>query len=123
MRRLPAERERATYKELSQHLDGDVQRRDRYVLESARRKLEREGVAFVCETGVGLVSADDRQIAELSTGVPIEKIRRTTKLAKKREKLADVQCSCATRTAPHSTSAGQFSARSRRRPARCSPTG
>ena len=84
-------RSRATYHEISQHLGRDVQRRDRHVLENARRKLEREGVVFVVETGVGLVRATDAQVATISTSLPIEKIRRTTHRAQKREPLVNIQ--------------------------------
>ena len=82
-------RQRATYREISQHLGRDVQRRDRHILENARRKLEREGIIFVVETGIGFVRANDSQIATLSTSVPIEKIRRLTKRARKREKIVN----------------------------------
>ena len=84
-------RSRVPYHEISQYLGRDVQRRDRHVLENARRKLERESIVFVVETGVGLVRAVDSQIAMLSTSLPIEKIRRTTHRAQKRERVVNTQ--------------------------------
>ena len=46
-------RSHASYKELSQHLNRDIQGKDRYILQSARHKLEREGIVFVIRTGIG----------------------------------------------------------------------
>jgi hypothetical protein len=86
-------RQEATYRELSQFLGRDIKGRDRYVLESARRKLERIGIVFVIETGVGLKRANHAQVAALSTDMPIKKIRRAIKRAGKREKIVDVQLS------------------------------
>ena len=50
----------AGYAEISRHLNRDVQGRDRYILESARRKLEREAIVFVVKTGIGLEACKPR---------------------------------------------------------------
>lgn len=84
-------RQQATYLEISQHLGRDVRKRDRYVLEAARRKLEREGIVFVVQTCIGVIRASDAQVAQLSTDVPIGKIGRTIKRAKKRERVVNLQ--------------------------------
>jgi hypothetical protein len=73
------------------HLGRNIQGRDRYILTSARRKLERLGIVFVPETGVGVVRASHPQVAHLATKAPIEKIARTARRAKKREQLVDIQ--------------------------------
>ena len=39
-------RQRVTYQDISLHLDRNVQGRDRYILTSARRRLERIGIVF-----------------------------------------------------------------------------
>lgn len=85
------DRKRITYAELSKELGRDIKKRDRYVLESARRRLEREGIVFVVETGVAVVRASDPQIASLSTEAAIDKTRRAAKRAKKREKIVNPQ--------------------------------
>jgi hypothetical protein len=82
---------RATYREMSQLLGRDIQQRERYILESARRRLERSNIMFVVETGVGLVRASDAQVASLATDIPINKIRRAAHRARKREKIVNVQ--------------------------------
>lgn len=84
-------RQRASYLEISQHLGRDVRKRDRYVLESARKQLEREGIIFVIERNVGLSRANSEQIATLATVIPMERIKSVTHKAKKREKAVNVQ--------------------------------
>src|SRR5262249_33659713 len=84
-------RHRASYQDISTHLGRDVRGRDRYILLAARRKLERKGIVFVVETGIGIVRATHPQIAQLSTKQPIDKIGRVTRRAKKREQLVDIQ--------------------------------
>lgn len=81
----------ATYAELGAMIGRQVQGRDRYVLESARRKLEKRGIFFVVERGVGLTRATNNQVATLSTSTPITKIRRVTKVAEKRQHHVDIQ--------------------------------
>jgi len=84
-------RDRASYNELSSHLGRKVNGRDRYILQSARRRLEQRGVVFVVERGVGIVRATNKQVAVLSTDDPIRKIRRITNRARKREQHVNVQ--------------------------------
>jgi hypothetical protein len=87
-----ANHDRVSYNELSSYLGRKINGRDRYVLESARRRLERRrGVVFVVERGVGVVRATNKQVAQLSTDVPIRQVRRITNKAKKREIHVNVQ--------------------------------
>lgn len=87
-----ANKDRASYVEISHHLGRKVNGRDRYVLESARRRLERDrGIVFVVERGRGLTRATNGQIAALSTAHPIGKIKRMTKKAEKRQTRVNVQ--------------------------------
>jgi hypothetical protein len=83
--------DRVSYNELSAHLGRKINGRDRYILIAARRRLERKGILFVVEWGVGLVRATNRQVARLSTDVPIGRIRRIAHKAKKREVHVNVQ--------------------------------
>ena len=55
--------DRVSYNELSAHLGRKINGRDRYILIAARRRLERKGILFVVEWGVGLVRATNRQVA------------------------------------------------------------
>lgn len=84
-------RPRATYAEISRHVGRVVNGADRYVLESARRRLERRGIIFAVQRGVGLVRASNGQVAQLSTTQPIGKIARIRRRAKRREQHVDVQ--------------------------------
>ena len=85
-------RERASYAEISTHLGRRVNGRDRYILDSARRMLERDhGLLFVVERNVGLTRATNGQRAELSTAHPIDKIKRVTRKATRRHSLVNVQ--------------------------------
>jgi hypothetical protein len=85
-------RDRASYAEISSHLGRRVNGRDRYVLASARHRLESQrGIIFVTERGTGLVRATSGQIATLSTTHPINKIRRVTRKAEKRQVRVNVQ--------------------------------
>jgi predicted ATP-grasp superfamily ATP-dependent carboligase len=84
-------RDCATYAEISSHLGRRVNGRDRYILESARRHLEKHGIIFVTERGIGLVRANSEQLAKLSTTNPINKIRRATRRAEKRQAHVNVQ--------------------------------
>jgi hypothetical protein len=84
-------RQEATYRELSKFLGRDIAGRDRHIMESARRKLERIGIVFAVQTGVGLKRASHAQVATLATDTPIRKIKRAVKRSKKREKIVDVQ--------------------------------
>jgi|SRR5215468_9896409 len=86
-----ASHDRVSYNELSSYLGRKVDGKDRYILQSARRRLERRGVVFVAEHGVGVVRATNGQIAKLSTDEPIRKIRRITNKARKREQFVNVQ--------------------------------
>ena len=65
--------------------------RDRYVLQSAARRLEREGIVFVVTTGVGVSRANNGQIAALATDVPIEKIKRASRRARRRQQIVNIQ--------------------------------
>lgn len=69
----------------------DIAGKSRHILASARRILEREGILFVVETGVGLKRASDAQVATLATSEPIIKTRRIAKKAKKRQSAVNVQ--------------------------------
>jgi hypothetical protein len=84
-------RARATYYELSKHLSRNIKGRDRYVLTGARRKLEQENIVFVVETGIGVVRAEEAQVASLSTQEPINRIRRSVRRAGKRQKIVNIQ--------------------------------
>jgi len=87
-----ADKDRVSYNEISRHLGRKINGRDRYVLESARRRLEKQqGVVFVVERGVGLVKANNGQKASLSTAHPIGKIKRMTRKAEHRQRLVNVQ--------------------------------
>lgn len=79
------------YTALSQATGRDIAGSDRHILQSARRILEREGIVFVVETGRGVIRASDQQVATLSTDVPIAKTRRITRIARKRQRVVNVQ--------------------------------
>jgi hypothetical protein len=83
--------QRASYAELSRLTGRKIEGRDRHVLSSARRVLERQGIFFAVERGVGVVLATNGQVATLSTTHPIERIRRTTRTAKKRQAHVNIQ--------------------------------
>ena len=83
--------EQLTYAEISDHLDRDVTGADRHVLTSARRHLEKKGQFFVVERGIGLVRADNGQVARLAGEHPISKIRRVTRRAQKTEVFVNTQ--------------------------------
>jgi hypothetical protein len=85
------DRQSASYVEMSVHIGRTINGRDRYVLDSARRVLERQGKIFVAERGIGVRRATNGQIAVLSTSHPIDKTRRVTRRAKKRERHVNVQ--------------------------------
>jgi hypothetical protein len=85
------DRNRASYFEMSAAVSRDIQNRDRYVLTGARRILEREGIIFVVERGVGLIRADDAQIAVLSASHPLGKIKRVTQVAQRRQDFVNIQ--------------------------------
>ena len=80
-----------TYAAIATATGRDVSGADRYILQSARRRLEREGTVFVVETGKGIRRATDTQIASLSTDIPIAKTKRITRIAKKRQRSVNVQ--------------------------------
>jgi hypothetical protein len=88
-----ANKDRASYAEISHHLGRKVNSpHDRHVLESARRRLEKQqGVVFVVERGIGIVRATNGQVATLATTHPIGKIKRLTRKAKKRQGRVNVQ--------------------------------
>lgn len=79
------------YAQIGRATNRDVAGRDRHILASARRILEREGIIFVTETGKGLRLATASQVAKLSTEAPILKTRRIAKTAKKRQASVNVQ--------------------------------
>ncbi|CCJ07098.1 Hypothetical protein BN69_1647 [Methylocystis sp. SC2] len=79
------------YVELSKTTGREIEGKDRYILASARRILEREGIFFVTETGNGVKRADDAQLAKLSTEEPIIKTRRIAKRARKRQSSVNIQ--------------------------------
>lgn len=83
-------RQRVTYEELSAHIGRDVQR-DRWILASAIRILATQGIEFVNRRGQGYVRPSNMEMAELSTKVPIRKIRRETRIANRRHPLVNVQ--------------------------------
>ena len=83
--------DRVSYEELSRYLGRVINGRDRYILQSARRRLERQGTFFVVEHGVGLVRATNKQVASLATDDPIGRIKRIAGKAKRREVHVNVQ--------------------------------
>jgi hypothetical protein len=84
-------RDRASYSEMNAHVGRQLSAKDRYVLESARRILENRGIIFVIERGIGVVRANNQQVATLSTTAPIKRIQRITKKANKRQAHVNVQ--------------------------------
>ena len=87
-----ADRERASYDAMSRHLNRQINGRDRYVLVSARRQLERDrGIIFVTERGIGIVRANNGQVATLATAHPIGRVKRITRQANKRQAHVNVQ--------------------------------
>lgn len=80
-----------TYAAMSQATGRDIAGRDRHILQSARRRLERESIVFVVETGQGISRASDQQVATLSTDVPIAKTKSITRTARKRQRAVNVQ--------------------------------
>lgn len=80
-----------TYAAIATATGRDITGNDRYILQSARRRLERDGIIFVVDTGKGLRRATDAQLASLSTDAPISKTRRIAKAAKKRHRVVNVQ--------------------------------
>jgi hypothetical protein len=84
-------RPRASYAEMSAKIGREVDGRDRYVLTSARRVLEKHGIFFAVERGVGLTRASNGQVARLSTSQPVDKIKRTTRVAQKRQAHVNIQ--------------------------------
>jgi hypothetical protein len=81
----------ASYNELRTLVKRDVQRKERYVLTSALRILERSGRLFVTERNVGVALATNGQRATLSTTHPISKIGRVTRKAEKRQRGVNLQ--------------------------------
>lgn len=79
------------YAELSEAIKRDIAGRDRHILQSARRRLEKEGIVFVVATGKGVRRATDAQVAILATDTPIRKTKRITKTAHKRQRTVNVQ--------------------------------
>jgi hypothetical protein len=82
----------ASYYELAQLIGRDVQKRYRYILSSALRILERQhNRLFMVAHGVGVTLCTNSQRAELSTTVPIIKIRRITRRAAGRQRSVNIQ--------------------------------
>jgi hypothetical protein len=79
------------YSSISAEIGRDIDGRDRHILVSARRILERENVVFVVETGRGIRLATDSQVAVLSTDAPIIKTKRIARVARKRQRAVNVQ--------------------------------
>jgi len=86
-----ADKQQASYAEMTNLTGRKVDGRDRYVLTSARKMLERSGIFFAVDRGVGLVRATNGQVATLSTTHPIDRIRRTTRAAQKRQVHVNIQ--------------------------------
>lgn len=84
-------KELITYAAIATATGRDIAGDDRYILQSARRRLEREGIIFVVETGKGIRRAKDAEIATLSTDAPISRTRKIAKTAKKRQRAVNVQ--------------------------------
>lgn len=80
----------ASYDEISKLLDRDVLKA-RHILSSARRRMERAGIYFLAERGVGLVRASNANVASLATAVPIKKVGRLVRRAEKREMHVNTQ--------------------------------
>ena len=81
----------ATYSEIGKHLGRNIKDRDRYVLASARKQLERRGILFITERGVGIKRATNGQVATLSTAYPITRIQRISRKAEHRERHVNIQ--------------------------------
>jgi hypothetical protein len=84
-------RDQASYAEMNAHIGRRLDGRDRYVLASACRILENRGIFFIAERGVGVIRANNSEIATLSTSHPIKKVQRITRRATKRQAHVDVQ--------------------------------
>jgi hypothetical protein len=89
--RFLTNRSSATYEEMSELVGRKVNGNARHVLVGARRILERSGIFFAVERNVGLVRATNGQVATLSTAAPVDKIRRTTRVAQKRQAHVNIQ--------------------------------
>jgi hypothetical protein len=83
--------QRASYVQMSNLTGRKIAGRDRHVLTSARRVLEKTGIFFAVERGVGVVRATNGQVATLSTTHPVDRIRRTTRVAQKRQVHVNIQ--------------------------------
>ena|GEM_PF-5917361 len=80
-----------SYADLSKVTGRDIVGKDRYILTSARRILERDGLMFATQTGKGVILASDAQKAELSTDGAIIKTRRIARVARKRQRSVNIQ--------------------------------
>lgn len=84
-------RKSATYEDMNVHVGRKLNGRDRYVLHSAMRILERGRKMFVAERGVGVRRATNGQTATLSTDTVISKTRRVVRRGRKRQELVNTQ--------------------------------
>jgi hypothetical protein len=86
------QRDHASYNDMNRLLGRFVNGRDRYVLVSAMRRLQREqGIVFVVERGVGVRRATNVQIATLGTDTVITKSHRIVNRGKKLHPLVNPQ--------------------------------
>lgn len=94
-------RQKASYVEMTELVGKDVAGKGRYVLASARRRLERAGIFYLAERGVGVVRASNANVSALATSQPIRKVRRIARTAKKREVHVNLQDMSADDRAAH----------------------
>lgn len=86
------QREMASYTEMGRLINRDLQGRERHVLESAKRNLQREhGIVFVAVRGLGVKRATNVQIASMATDHLHRKTRRSLRRAKKLDTLVNPQ--------------------------------
>lgn len=86
------QRDMASYTEMSRLVNRELQGRERHVLESAKRAIQREhGIVFVAVRGLGIKRASNVQIASMATDHVHRKTKRTLNRAKKLDTLVNPQ--------------------------------
>ena len=81
----------ASYADIANHIKRDVTGKERYIMASARKKLEKIGVIFVVERGIGLRRASSKNIADLSTTVPLNRVKKAVRRASDHEPHVNIQ--------------------------------
>ena len=84
-------RQDATHEQMGTLLGREINGRDRHILTSARRQLEREGRGFVAVRGWGIRRATNGQLAKLSTDIPQSKAKRSFRRANRRGLHVNIQ--------------------------------